>query len=239
MSGEWAVKRFWNTAEAVEAPGCFAIALDGRQVRTPAKAALIVPTRALAEAIAAEWAAQDGAIDPDKMPMTRAANSAIDKVIPHINVVVDEIAGYGATDLLCYRAEAPAALIARQADAWDPLVFWVAAVLKAPLNVTSGVIPVGQPGPSLARLRAIVAATPPFPLTALHDLVALSGSLVLGLAVAQGHLSPDAAWDLSRLDEDWQIGQWGEDEEAAAATGRKHRAYLDAFRFHKLATGAD
>lgn len=239
MSGGWTVKRFWKTAEAIEAPGGFGIALDGRRVRTPAKAELSVPTRALADAIAAEWGAQEGVVDPGAMPLTRATNSAIDKVTPLFDAVVDEIAGYGATDLLCYRAQEPRALIDRQAAGWDPLIFWSAAVLKAPLNVTSGVIPVAQPGPSLARLREIVAGTPPFPLTALHDLVALSGSLVLGLAVTQGKLPAEHAWDLSRTDENWQISQWGEDEEAAETATRKRLAFLDSFRFHQLATAQE
>ncbi len=236
MSGGWTVKRFWKTAEAVEVPGGFAIALDGRKVRTPAKAELVVPTRTLAEAIAAEWDAQDGAVDPGKMPLTRAANSALDKVTPLFNAVVGEIAGYGATDLLCYRALEPQALIDRQAEVWDPLIFWAAAVLKTPLSVTSGVIPVNQPAPSLARLRDMVAGMGPFELTALHDLVAISGSLLLGLAVTQDHLEAEDAWNLSRLDEDWQISQWGEDEEATEAAARKRQGFIDAFRFYQLAT---
>ncbi len=235
MSG-WTVKRFWKTAEAIDVPGGFGIALDGRKVRTPAKAELIVPTRALAEAIAGEWGAQEGAVDPGQMPLTRAANSAIDKVIPLFDAVVGEVAGYGATDLLCYRALEPAELIRRQAQGWDPLVFWAAAVLKAPLNVTSGVIPVDQPDASLLRLRGMVAAMSPFELTALHDLVAITGSLLLGLAVTQGNLTGEEAWDLSRIDEDWQISQWGEDEEAAEMAARKRLALLDSCRFHQLAT---
>lgn len=236
MSGGWTVRRFWNSAGAVEVPGGFAVALDGRKVRTPAKTLLVVPTAALAEAIAAEWNAQDGAVDPGAMPLTRAANSALDKVTPLFDAVVDEIAGYGATDLLCYRGLEPVALIARQAEGWDPLIRWADTALGAPLAVTSGVVHIAQPGPSLARLRGIVARTAPFPLTALHDLVALSGSLVLGLAVTQGNLAPEEAWNLSRIDEDWQIDQWGEDEEAAEMATRKRLAFLDSFRFHQLST---
>lgn len=235
MSGGWVVKRFWKGADAVEVDGGYGVALDGRSVRTPAKAVLVVPTRSLAEAIAAEWDAQEGVVDPGQMPLTRAANSAIDKVTPQFDAVVDEIVRYGTTDLLCYRAHAPEGLIARQAVGWDPFIDWAANAFEAPLVVTTGVVPVAQPAESLARLRMAVAGIAPFPLTALHDLVALSGSLLLGLAVVHERLPPEAAWDLSRIDEDWQIGEWGEDDEAADVARRKRLAFLDSFRFHQLA----
>ncbi|MFN6978514.1 MAG: ATP12 family protein, partial [Gemmobacter sp.] len=149
---EWTPRRFWSAAAAVPQAGGFAVCLDGRPVRTPARAALILPTAALAEAIAGEWDAQGPEVRPATMPLTRAANSAIDKVIPQRAAVADEVAGYGACDLICYRAEAPAALAARQASAWDPLVEFARETFGAPLNVTCGVMPAAQPGPSLERL---------------------------------------------------------------------------------------
>lgn len=230
----WAPKRFWKQAVAEPADTGFTVRLDSRAVRTPAKAPLIVPTLAMARAIAAEWDAQDGLIRPDTMPATRAANSAIDKIARQRAEVDEIVAAYGGSDLLCYRAATPPPLVARQALAWDPLVAWAATDLDAPLTVVTGVMPVAQPATSLARLTAHVAALSHFELAALHDLVALSGSLILGLAVLRGRLSADAAWAAARIDETWQIEQWGADEEAAATAARRLAAFLDADRFYGL-----
>ena len=236
MSG-WAPKRFWKEAKVVEAEGGYTVSLDGRAVKTPAKAPLVVPARAMAEAIAAEWDAQAEKIDPNTMPVTRGANSAIDKVARQHAEVAELIAAYGGTDLLCYRAEAPEPLVARQAAGWDPLLDWAAAELGARLTVTAGVIPVAQPAPAQAALAARVAAMDPWELAALHDLVGITGSLVLGLAVALGRIDAATAWDLARIDEAWQIEQWGEDEEAAEQAAFKRAALLDAERFWQLHHG--
>lgn len=233
MSG-WAPKRFWKEAGVEAAEGGFAVRLDRRAVKTPAKAGLVVPTRALAEAIAGEWDAQAGVVRPETMPVTRAANSAIDKVMPQLDEVRALIAAYGGSDLLCYRAEGPEALAARQAAGWDPLLDWSAAALSAPLVATVGVVHVAQPPDSLERLAARVGRFTPFELAAVHDLVALSGSLVLGLAVCEGRLDADAAWTLSRIDEDWQAELWGRDAEAADAAALKHAAFLRAAAFFRL-----
>ncbi|MBD3786358.1 MAG: ATPase [Sphingomonadales bacterium] len=234
MSG-WSAKRFWKAAEAVAAEGGYGVVLGGRPVRTPAKAPLMVPSLALAQAIAAEWDAQDEKIAPETMPVTRAANAAIDKVRAQQAEVAELIAEYGGTDLLCYRAEAPEELIARQSAAWDGWLDWAAAQYGARLVVTVGVIPVAQPPEALAALRARVAAMDPFELAALHDLVGITGSLVLGLAVAEGALGAAEAWDLARIDETWQIEQWGADEEAAEQAALKREALLAAERFWQLA----
>lgn len=230
----WAPKRFWTSAEVAEAPGGFAVTLDGRQVKTPAKAPLVVPSRALAEAIAREWQAQDEKIDPATMPVTRGANAAIDKVRPQHAEVAALIADYGGTDLLCYRAEAPRELVARQSAHWDPLLDWAEAALGARLAVTQGVVPVAQPEATLAALSARVAAMDEWQLAALHDLVGLTGSLVLGLAVAEGRLTADEAWTIAQIDEAWQAEQWGADDEAAAHADRKRAALLDAERFWRM-----
>ncbi|WP_103334371.1 ATP12 family chaperone protein [Pseudotabrizicola formosa] len=230
----WAAKRFWAATAAEPCDGGFTVRLDARPVKTPAKQPLVLPTLAMAQAIAAEWDQQQGLIRPDTMPLTRAANSALDKVAPHPGGVVDEIANYGSTDLLCYRATAPQPLIDRQAAGWDPELDWARTALGAPLAVTQGVIPVPQPEPSLARLRAHVAALGPFQLAALHDLVAISGSLILGLAVTQGRLTGDQAFALSRIDETWQNELWGTDEEAAAMEVLRRDALLNAERFLAL-----
>ncbi|NEY91225.1 ATP12 family chaperone protein [Tabrizicola oligotrophica] len=233
MSG-WTAKRFWKAATPEPCDGGFTVRLDGRAVKTPAKAAFVVPSLAMAQAAAAEWDAQQGVIKPETMPVTRAANSAIDKLSVQFDEVVDLIAAYGASDLLCYRATGPDALVARQAAAWDPLLDWSAAELGAALVATAGVIHIDQPSGSLARLHALTAALGRFRLAAFHDLVAISGSLILGFAVTRGRLSADEAFALSRIDEDWQAEIWGVDEEAAALEAARRQAFHEAARFYEL-----
>lgn len=230
----WAARRFWTTASAVSVEGGFTVHLDGRPVRTPLKAPLVLPTLALAEAVAAEWQAQDGKVNPETMPFTRTANSAIDKVAPQIDEVASMLAEYGGSDLLCYRAEGPPDLFARQAEAWDPILLWSLERFGADLVVTSGVMHVPQPAESLIALHCRVGEMSAFQLSAFHDLVALSGSLVLALAVTERRLTAEEAWALSRIDEEWQIALWGEDEEAAEVAARKHAAFLHADRFFGL-----
>jgi len=234
MSGGWAPKRFWKQAEVVAAENGFTVSLDGRSLKTPAKTAFWVPTQALADAIAAEWQAQDGKVKPETMPYTRTANSALDKVHPQFAAVADMLAAYGGSDLLCYRAEAPQELIARQQAAWDPLLEWSKAEFGAELTVTFGIMPIDQPAPSLRLLADAVHGLTPFQLAAFHDLVAITGSLILGLAMARGQLAPDAAFDLSRIDEAWQIDLWGEDEEAAESEAIKRESVRQAARFFTL-----
>lgn len=223
---EWKARRFWKAASVEAEGGGWQVLLDGRPIRTPGKLPLVMPTRALAQAIAAEWDAQADVIDPNTMPLTRAANSAVEKVTPQFAAVADMLAGYGGTDLLSYRASGPATLAERQAAAWDPLIDWAARALRAPLKITEGVIPVAQDAGALARLRARLDDLTPWQLTALHDLVTLPGSLILGLAVLEGRLDADAAHALSRIDETFQAERWGRDDEAEAAAA----ARLDAMR---------
>ena len=230
----WKAKRFWQAASAEACEGGFTVRLDGRAVKTPARRALVLPTLAMAEVIAAEWDAQQGLVKPDTMPATRAANSALDKVAEQFDEVAGLLAAYGETDLLCYRATGPAALVARQADGWDPLLAWCATTLQAPLIATAGVMHIDQPAASVAVLRDLVHGFTPFQLAAVHDLIAISGSLVLALAVTRGRLTVEQAWDLSRIDETWQNEQWGVDDEAAALESLKHHALLEAARFYGL-----
>jgi chaperone required for assembly of F1-ATPase len=230
----WTPKRFWATASVVPDATGFAVQLDGKPVRTPLKAPLVLPTEGLAQAVAAEWQAVEGKVNPAAMPFTRMSNSAIDKVAPQLAEVADMLSDYGGSDLLCYRAIQPEGLVLRQAEAWDPLLDWAAADLDAPLHPTAGVMPRPQPAPSLAALRQAVRALTPFQLAAFHDLVALSGSLVLALAVIRGRLAAETAWDLSRIDESWQIAEWGEDEEAAEIAALKRADFLRADRFFAL-----
>ena len=227
----WKPKRFWKNVTVLALDGGFVVMLDTRQVKTPGKQVLVLPTHALAEAVAAEWDAQQGLVRPATMPFTRTANSALEKVAPQFDEVVGLLAAYGASDLLCYRATGPAALIARQAAAWDPLLAWAATDLAAPLVKTSGIVPVAQPPASVARLQALTAAMTSFHIAAFHDLVSLSGSLVLAFAVVHGRLGPAEAWSISRIDETYQIEQWGADEEAAALTETKRLAFHQAAAF--------
>ncbi|OZB19986.1 MAG: ATPase [Rhodobacterales bacterium 34-62-10] len=212
---EWKAKRFWTTASVVPVDGGFTVHLDSRAVKTPAKTPLIVPTRAMAAAIAAEWDAQEGQIDPRTMPVTRSANAAIDKVAVQHPEVAQMIADYGDSDLLCYRAPGPVELIERQAQMWDPLLDWAEATLGVRLSTATGVVHVPQDHRHLGELSARVHA--------------------LGFAVLMDHRSADEIWHLSRLDEEWQIEQWGADDEAEAMAETKRLAFLHAKFFLDLA----
>lgn len=234
---EWKAKRFWKDVAVVEEGGAWQVRLDARPVRTPAKSELRLPTRVMAEAMAAEWAAQEGEIDPMSMPVTRSANAAIDRVAPQKDEVVQMLAAYAETDLLCHRADHPKELANRQAQHWDPLLDWAAEAFGARLFPTEGILAVDQPADSLARLAGILHDNGSFHLTALHDLVTLSGSLILGLSVAHGRLAPDDAWAFSRIDEDWQIEQWGEDEEALAFARARAAQFSHAAYFWRLSSG--
>jgi len=233
---EWAAKRFWTDVAIEEADGGYEVRLDGRSVRTPRKSVLRLPTEALAQLVAAEWSAVGEVIDPRQMPATRMANSAIEKVAPQMGAVVDHLSAYGETDLLCYRAEAPEGLVRRQAEVWDPWLDWADKTFGARLVVTAGIVPVDQPKEAVARLRAEVAALGPFELAAFHDLVMLSGSLVLGLATLKGAGRPDDLWRASRLDEIWQAEVWGQDEEAEQAAAAKSAGFSEAAMFFQSAS---
>ena len=234
---EWRPKRFWEAAHVTEADGMFEVLLDARPVRTPAKAALKVPTRAMAEAVAVEWDAQVEKVDPGTMPVTRSVNAAIDKLSVQHREVADMVAGYGDTDLLCYRADSPQELVDRQAALWDPLLDWADSDLGARLRPVTGVMHRPQDATALDTLRELVHGFDDFELTALHDLVGLSGSLVLGLAAVRGAQDSETLWTLSRLDEAWQAELWGVDEEAEEMAATKREAFLHALRFFHLAQG--
>ena len=234
---EWKARRFWTAADVQDTGAGWEVRLDDRALRTPGKQPLVLPTEGLAQAVAAEWDAQASVIDPNTMPLTRAANSAVEKVTPQFAAVADMLAGYGGTDLLSYRASGPATLAERQAAGWDPLIDWAARALRAPLKITEGVIPVAQDAGALARLRARLDALTPWQLTALHDLVTLPGSLILGLAVLEGRLDADAAHALSRIDETFQAERWGRDDEAEAAAAARLDAMRVAARLLDLLSG--
>jgi chaperone required for assembly of F1-ATPase len=222
------MKRFWKQARSERVEGGWLVRLDNRPVRTPARRLCLVPLAAMADGIAAEWNAQGDRIDPFSMPLTRAASTCLDRVIPELDAVRRNVAGYGGADLLCYRAPEPAELAARQSRGWDPVLGWAADALGARLIVGEGVMHVAQPAEAVARLAAEVEALDPWELTALSELTTLSGSLVLALAVLHGRLDAARAWRLSRIDEDWNIEEWGEDAEAAEQTARRKAEFMAA-----------
>jgi chaperone required for assembly of F1-ATPase len=216
-------KRFYRTA-AVDGIGPpFRVLLDGRPVRTPARKELALPSRALAEAVAAEWQAQGEHVDPTTMPLTRLANTVLDGVTGREAEVRAEIARYAASDLVCYRASAPheRELARRQAAAWDPVLAWARDELDAHLGVGQGVLHVPQPQAAIDAIEGVLAQLDPFALAAHHVMTTLTGSALLALAHAQGRLSLEEAWAAAHVDEDWQISQWGEDAEAKARRGRR------------------
>ena len=231
---DWAPRRFWTDVHVRSEEGGHAILLDDRPIRTPFRSPLLAPTEALADAIAGEWRAQGDTVDPGTMPFTRALNSAIDKVAPDPGPVAEMLSGYAATDLLCYRATHPAELIARQAEVWDPYLDWADATYGARLRPVPGVMPADQDPAALASLTAAVEAFDPYALTSLHEVVTLTGSLVLGLAGLAGIRDPESLWAAARLDEIWQIEQWGEDEEAEAMARARFEAIGQALRFYAL-----
>jgi chaperone required for assembly of F1-ATPase len=209
------MRRVYKEAGLVPATGGYGVALDGKPLRTPGKRTLVVPSKGLAAAIADEWSAQAGEIRPAGMPMTRLATTALDRVSPNREAIVDQTAKYAATDLVCYRAARPPALAARQQAVWQPLIDWAALRFDAPLKVTTGVIPQGQLPATLRAFAAAVADRDDFALTALHAATAASGSLVIGLALLEDHIDADEAFAASQLDESFQIEAWGEDAEQA------------------------
>jgi chaperone required for assembly of F1-ATPase len=210
-------RRFYAAVSVEPRPEGEALLLDGRPVQTPGKRPVAVPSPALAEAVADEWRAQGERIDPSTMPLTRLVNVALDGVATQTDRVAEEITRYAGSDLVCYRADGPQGLVTRQSQHWDPLIRWAAETLGARLLCVEGVVPVAQSEPALSSIRAHLARLDPFRLAAVHAMTTLTGSAVIALAVLKGRLSPDEAWRAAHVDEDWNIAQWGEDAEAAAA----------------------
>jgi chaperone required for assembly of F1-ATPase len=201
-----------------------AVLLDDKPIRTPAKAKLSVPSQ-LAEAIAEEWRAQGERIDPETMRLTKLANSAIDGVRGSESAVLDDLIAFAGSDLVCYRAEGPEGLVAKQNEHWDPVLSWAKQDLGASFRLSQGIVHVVQPKPSLDQLQERLKGLDAFNLAALHVMTTLTGSALLALAVALRRLTPDQAWEAAHVDEDWQISQWGEDAEAAARRTRRRQEF--------------
>ena len=216
-------KRFYREAGFSQTADAYRLTLDGRPANTPARNPLAAPTRALAERLAAEWAAQGAFIDPAAMPVTRLINTAIDGVAPRREAVAEDLWAYAGTDLVAYRAGSPDRLVAAQAAAWDPVVDWAREALGVRLILSEGVMHVDQPDASVSALKQAVSAIEnPFRLAALHTLTTLTGSLLIALAVLRGRLTADEAWDAAHVDETYQAAVWGADAEAEARlTARK------------------
>lgn len=209
-------RRFYADVAVAEADGGFVVALDGKATRTPGGAPAVVPARDLAEALAAEWAAQATHIDAASMPLVRLLNAALDGVAARAEAVADSIAAYAGSDLLCYRPDGPERLVARTTALWDPVLAWAEETLGARFVLAEGVMPVAQPAETIAAVRRTIPTEPPLVLAAVQALTTLTGSAVLALAVAYGRLTVDAAWEAAHVDEDWNIGLWGADAEALA-----------------------
>jgi len=207
-------KRFYQAANAEETPDGFEIHLDGRPVRSPSGNSLVVPTGELAAALAAEWEAQDKVINAATMPLTRLVNSALDGVAPRLGEVVDDIVRYSGSDLLCYRADGPDGLVARQTAVWDPILDWASDRLGARFVLAEGIMYVAQPVAVQEALRSRLELLSALPLAATHAMTSLCGSALLAFGVLDGHLTDEEAWAAAHVDEDWNIDQWGEDLEA-------------------------
>jgi chaperone required for assembly of F1-ATPase len=207
------MKRFYREAAVGPDEGGFRVLLDGKPMRTPAKAILVVPTKPLADAIAIEWGGvpDKAEINAAHLPLTRLAATGLDRVVPRREEVIADTAKYAGSDLLCYRATAPESLVKLQHDAWQPLLDWAADRYDAPLTVAEGIGFVGQPEASLKRLRDAVAAHTDLALSALYNLTHTAGSVIIALAVAEGRLSAEGAFAAAQVDELYQIDRWGDD----------------------------
>lgn len=224
-------RRFYKQVSLSENLG---IRLDGRAVRTPSKAELLLPTQALAEAVAEEWQAQIDVIDPATMPLTKYANTAIDRAGSQSEAIRQDILSYAANDLVCYRVEAPVELAKRQAGLWDPAVAWAEHRTGYRWHVTSGLKHVEQPGAALASLKQSVPVDN-FSLVGCHGLTTLSGSALLALMLLEGAISVETAWQAANIEEHWQAEQWGEDAEALARSSGRKAEFQAGARFTSLA----
>ena len=207
-------QKFFETVDVVFEGDSYCVRLDTKPIKTPEGRALFIPSQALAVDVASEWAAQGDDIKPLSMPLMRLVCTAIDKVAPFRAGVIEQLARYGLSDLLCYRSERPNDLVALQHKQWQPILDWVAHSLQVPLNVTSGIVHIDQPDGTFEKLTVIIDVYDDFKLAALGEITQLTGSLSLGLACIEGHIDGAFAFQASQIDDDWQTEQWGEDAEA-------------------------
>ena len=234
---EWKQKRFWKSVHVVSTEAGYFIKLDDKILKTPAKRQMMLPTETLAKKVASEWGQQVEEIDPTKMPFTKAANAALDKVSEQFEEVSSLLGEYGDTDLLYYRADSPPELQKRQKTGWDPIVKWAENTFKVQINCGTGIVYIPQNEKLFSKIRLKIRSLNIFELTAFYDMVSITGSLILGLAIIKGRLLAEEAYQLSRIDEQWQLEQWGEDEEAQVASNLKNAAILHSEEFFTLSDG--
>lgn len=225
------MKRFWKTVTVESTDAGLGIALDGRPVRTPGRVPLTLPTPALAQAVAGEWSAVEDRLDPRAMPLTGLANAAIDRIAPDPAAFAAGLAAYGESDLLCYRAEDPEPLVARQQAAWDPVLAWARQRYDVTFAITAGVMHVVQSPATMARLAEATTVRDAFALAGLSPIVTITGSLVLALALAERAFDAETVWNAAHVDEDWQVERWGEDPLATEARLIRRRDYDAAVQF--------
>lgn len=222
-------KRFYKDVTVAEGEGGFVVRLDGRPVKTPGKALLVLPTQGAARLIANEFAAQGEMLDLASMPVYRLVNTAIDGVASDPQAVIEDILRYSSSDLLCYRADGPDTLVKRQNEAWDPVLDWARAALGARLLLAEGVIHVEQPREAIAAIGVhLNQRAEPLRLAALHVMTSLTGSALLALAVDFGELDAETAWQAAHVDEDFQAEHWGHDSEALARRAHRKRDMMAA-----------
>lgn len=228
-------RRFYKEAGFKKLSNGYSILLDERPVKTPLKAELQLPEETLARAIVKEWQSQRKVIDPRSMPLTQLANTAIDRVLGHECEIVEEIVQYARSDLLCYRADAPAGLVEKQSAVWDPLLAWAEQDLGIKMSISEGIVYVSQSDEAIADVRNAVASFDHFALTSLHNMTTLTGSCLIALAVGRGQTNAVDAWNAAHIDEDWQISQWGEDAEAQERRQRRWAEFQASHSFMMLA----
>jgi chaperone required for assembly of F1-ATPase len=226
-------RRFFREA-APTGSGPFGIALDGRPLKTPSKRDFLVPSLALAEAIAAEWNGQGNRVNPERMALTKLANTAIDRVADSEQRIIDDIVGYAGADLVCYRATEPEGLVQREGKAWDPIMDWGAEFFDAEFQTTVGIIHQRQDDAAIQAVRRYLTELDAMRLCAIHNLTTLTGSALIATALTEGLLDADDAWHAAHVDEDWQIERWGRDEEATQRRMRQEEEFRQTVRFLSL-----
>ncbi|MCP5081750.1 MAG: ATPase [Alphaproteobacteria bacterium] len=227
-------KRFYKSVSLQDQSGGFGLALDERPVKTPLKKALRMPSRRLGEAVVREWERQEEHIDPGSMMLTKLCNTALDRVGDDRSRIIDEIVDYANADLLCYRAEGPAKLVARQCKHWDPVLKWAAEDLGARFSMTTGITHQSQSDACLTAFRRFVEDLNDFAMAGYHNAMTITGSAVLAAAAQRQHLPAEEVWSLAHVDEDWQIEQWGPDEEEAERRSGRRAEFQGIIEFLML-----
>lgn len=226
-------KRFWKEVFVSELEGGFGVALDDKPIKTPAKNILLVPTYELATFVADEWINVGEEINPQTLRFTKLCNASIDSMPDKFEAVVEMLSDYADTDLLCHKSESPEGLVLRQTRIWDPVLTWVEQKHGLKFNQTVGILPVAQPPETREVLKSWLNSLNKFEMMACHDLTVMSGSIIVAKAVCDNYLSASEAWEVSRVDEDWQTEQWGVDEEAEKAANIKFDDFFAATKLFK------